>query len=185
MAWVNRLAWEPSLHGNSPWGNHSVQICKIVCVSTVNADTEQTVIIHQAFISKWTGVFHHYVHFHFCLVKKMLLQDERLVVIPQSAFLGHLRVNLRVILSLTHTHIIFHMVKAQNEKDYCRINLHGLQDLRPAVLSRCLVIYDQRSSVCSLSSVVCSLRSAVCSLRSAVCGLRSAVCGPQSVVCSL
>ena len=74
---------------------------------------------------------------------------------------------MRVILSLTHTHIIFHMVKAQNKKDYCRINLHGLQDLRPAVLSRCLVIYDQRSSVCSLSSrsVVCSLRSAVCSLQ--------------------
>ena len=33
-------------------------VCKIACVSTMNADTPQPVIMHQASISKLTRVFH-------------------------------------------------------------------------------------------------------------------------------
>ena len=64
---VSRLAWAPCLHRKQSL-RKPLPRCKIVCVSTVNADTPQTVIIHQASISKWTRVFH-YVHFHFCTVK--------------------------------------------------------------------------------------------------------------------
>ena len=76
-------------------------LCKIACVSTVNADTPQTVIMHQASISKWTRVIH-YVHFHFCVVKNMLLSTKWLIIMPRYAFLIHLQVNVRVTLS-THT----------------------------------------------------------------------------------
>ena len=48
-------------------------LCKIDCVSTVNADTPQAVIMHQRSISKLTRVSHYYVLFHFCPLKKMLL----------------------------------------------------------------------------------------------------------------
>ena len=58
----------------------------------------------------------------------------------QYALLGNLRVYSRVTLS-THTHIhtpmSFYLVKkSQHDKDFCRIKLYDLQDLRPAVLSQ-------------------------------------------------
>ena len=62
------LAWAPSFQVNKSL-RKPLPLCKIACVSTVNADTPQTAIMLQASISKWTRVFHYYVYFHFCPVK--------------------------------------------------------------------------------------------------------------------
>ena len=113
---LKRIIWKLPLPGHGvgkPASLGTLPLCKqclrkplllykIACVSTVNADTPHTVTMHQAPISKWTRVCH-YVHFRFCIVKNMLMLVKRLVIMPQYAFLIHLRGNVRVTLS-THTH---------------------------------------------------------------------------------
>ena len=83
--------------------------------------------------------------------------SETMLFSVQYAFLGNLRVHLRVTLS-THTHIVFYLVKkSQYDKDFCGIELHSLQDLRPAVLSqRLFSILWTRFEVHYLQSVICS-----------------------------
>ena len=123
-------------------------LCKIAYVSTVNADTRQTVIIHQASISKWTRVFH-YVHFHFCIVKNMLMKAKRLVIIPQYA-----RVNVGVTLS-THAHSF----------TWSRISV-GLSSVVFKIWDQRSVngFSNLRSEVHCMQSVFCSLQCVVCSV---------------------
>ena len=63
----------------------------------------------------------------------------------QYAFLGHLRVHSRGTLS-THTHIVFHVVRAITTSCNLRSEVHCIQ-----------------SAICSLQSAVCSLQPTVCS----------------------
>ena len=121
--------------GNLPSRKQSLRkplpLCKIACVSTGNADTPPTVMHHSS-TSTWLASSIISVLFHFCIVENMLLQAKRLVIIPQYAFLGHLRINVRVNYTI-NTYPFFYVIK-----DLCWIKLCGLQDLRPAVSQRLL-----------------------------------------------
>ena len=84
-----------------------------------------------------------------------ILHPKRLEIIPQHAFLGHFRVNVKVTLS-TRTHIVFDMVK-----DLCRTRLYGLRFAASSPQSTSLIIYCLMSTVCSLQSAVCKCQTPI------------------------